>query len=779
MCGQKNEEFNLSTPLGQNLRRIDGQEKVTGGAVYTGDLKLPGMIYGKVLRSLLPHARICRIDAQKAESHPGVIAILTRENLEVVSTCYGASVKDQPVVALEKVRYVGDVVAAVAAVEEGIAEEALKLIEVDYEELPAVFSVEDAIKQDAPLVHEKLEGPRNTRFGRGGSHIIHENSNICFHFRNETGDIKEGFKAADIVLEDSFFFPSAHHYAMEPHVSVADFTADMLTVWSSTQTPFPVRQELARVFGLPYGRVRLIVPYVGGGYGSKSGIKTEALAAALSRLAQRPVKLALRSEESFHTICQPGTEVRIKTGVKKDGSLVARQCEIYINGGAYSNSGVSLTAKSGYRAHGPYRIPHVLTDAYYVYTNTVPGGAFRGFGAPQVIYAYDSHLDMVAHRLKMDPLDLRLKNILGKGDEYSPGNTPIDCDLKAGLRKVADLIDWGKKDQTKIKSGVKRGKGIACGVIDGGGTNKAAHSTVRILMDGSTLLSFGSVEFGQGIRTALLQVVAEELSLPPEDVYVTQLDTQSTPFDRGTNATSAVSVMGQAVQLAAADARGQLIAAAASVLEVDLAMIRLEGGKVVAVDKTLSFRDVMRSYYGDSEGEIMGKGYFKVPRNDAVPIGYPAPFWEISIVGAEVEVDEMTGQVKIDKYVSLTDAGKMINPILCRGQDEGATLFGIGLSLLEELHYSEGQLANPNLVDYRIPRFRDLPDDFETRILEEQGGPGPHGAKGLGEGGVLAVAPAVCNAVYNATGVRMQRVPLLGERMWRAIEEHRRGQRKR
>ncbi len=307
----------------------------------------------------------------------------------------------------------------------------------------------------------------------------------------------------------------------------------------------------------------------------------------------------------------------------------------------------------------------------YVYTNTVPGGAFRGFGAPQVIYAYESYLDMVAHRLKLDPLDLRLQNILGKGEEYSPGNTPIDCDLKAGLRQVAELIGWRENDQMKIQPGVKRGKGIACGVIDGGGTNKAAHSSVRILMDGGTLLSFGSVEFGQGIRTALLQAVADGLSLSPESVYVTQLDTQSTPFDRGTNATSAVSVMGQAVQLAAANARRQLLAAAASVLGIDGTKVRLEDGQVVAGDKTLSFKDVMRTYYGDAEGEIMGKGFFKVPRNDAVPIGYPTPFWGTSIVGVKVEIDEMTGQVKIQKYVSLTDAGKMINPILWRGRMRG------------------------------------------------------------------------------------------------------------
>ncbi|MFQ5851967.1 MAG: xanthine dehydrogenase family protein molybdopterin-binding subunit [Candidatus Binatia bacterium] len=764
----------MRSTIGQNLYRVDAQEKVTGKAVYTGDLKLPGIIYGKVLRSPVTHARIRRIDAQRAMSVAGVVAVLTRENLQVASPTYGAYVKDQPVVALDKVRYVGDIVAAVAATQEQIAEEALNNIEVDYEELPAVLTIEEALKEDAPLVHEKLQGKKEPGYGRGATHVVHEGTNICLHFRYERGDIKEGLGAADLVLEDTFLFPSAHHYAMEPHVSVANFEGDNLTVWSSTQSPFPLRQELSRLFGLPLSRIRVIVPYVGGGYGSKSGVKTEALAAVLSRMAQRPVKVALRSDESFKTICQPRAELKIKTGVKQDGTFIARRCEVYLNGGAYANSGPSVTEKAGYRAHGPYRIPHVLTDAYYVYTNTVPGGAFRGFGGPQVAFAYESHLDMIAHRLKIDPLELRLKNILEKGEEYAAGDTPIDCDLKAGLKQVADLIGWEKKDQgiQGIKgSKVRRGKGIACGVKDGGGTNKAAHAMVKILIDGSALLSFGSVEIGQGIRTALLQVVAEELSISPEKVHVAELDTQYTPFDKGTNASSAVSVMGLAVQKAARDAREQLLSAAASGLGVPMSEVILREEMIVAQGKSLSFREVMRLCFGDGEGEIVGRGFFKVPRNDTVPLGYPSPFWEIGLGAAEVEVDEMTGEVKILKYISLTDAGKMIHPLQCRGQDEGAALFGMGQALSEELIYKEGQLINPNLVDYRIPRFRDVPETFSTRILEDEGGPGPYGAKGVGEGGILAPAPAVCNALYDATGIRMHRVPLLGERVWLAIKK--------
>jgi CO/xanthine dehydrogenase Mo-binding subunit len=755
--------------VGTNVHRIDGQEKVTGRAVYTYDYSLPRMVYAKVLRSPLPHARIRRIDGRAAESIPGVLAVLTRDNLQVAFPFYGQFVKDQPIIALDKARYAGDIVAGVVATDESIAEEAVKKIEIDYEELPVIMTIEEAIRQDAPLIHENVKEAKPSKYGRGASQVAHANSNISLHFRYERGNIAEGFAASDHVFEDTFVFPAAQHYPMEPHMCVANFEGDNLTVVSSTQMPFPVRQELSTIFGVPLSRVRVVVPYVGGGYGGKGGIKTEALAAVLSRMARRPVKLAFTADESFMTVCQPGGKLTIKTGLKKDGTFIARQCQVYLNGGAYATSGPSVAEKAGYRAHGPYRIPHVLTDSCHIYTNTVPSGAYRGFGATQVVYAYESHLDAIARRLNLDPLELRIKNILDKGDEFAQGDTRLDSDLKASLREAAELIEWKKRDPAPAGATLKRGKGIACAVKDGGGTNKPAHALVKILFDGSVILAMGSVEIGQGIRTALLQVVADELSLPAEGVSVAELDTQYTPFDKGTNASSAVAIMGQAVQKAARHARDQLIAAAAHALETEEENIRLEGGKAISPDRSLSFREVMRACFADIEGDIAGTGVYKGTPNQDVPLGYSSPFWEIGLAAAEVEVDEMTGEVKILKYVSVTDAGKMIHPLHCRGQDEGAAVFGIGLSLGEELVYRDGQLANPNLIDYRIPRFRDIPRTFTTRILEQGGGPGPYGSKGMGEGGILASAPAICNAVYDAVGVRLYEVPLKGERVWRAV----------
>jgi CO/xanthine dehydrogenase Mo-binding subunit len=776
-------ELRTSRPLGQQKRitmaavgvslgRIDGAEKAMGQAVYAGDLRLPGMAYAKVLRSPVPHARIRRIDVSKASTLPGVLAVATRDNLNVASNSFGAYVRDQQILATEKVRYAGDMVAAVAATESRIAADAVGLIDVDYEELPAVFTFEDALKNGAPLVHEKLEGRKDPRYGHGGQHIVHDRSNICFHFRHERGDIEAGLRDSDQVFEDTFYFPSAQHYPMEPHVCVAQFEGDVLTVWSATQSPFPVRQELARVFGLPFSAVRVVVPYVGGGYGAKSGIKTEGIAACLSRMTGCPVRLAFGADETFRTICQPRAKITIKTGVKKDGTFVARQCEVYLNGGAYANSGPSVTEKAGYRAHGPYRIPHLLTNAYSVYTNTVPGGAFRGFGGPQVAFAYETHIDMIAERLGIDSFEIRMKNLLDRGESFSSGDTPIDCDLKAGLKSVAQAIGWDAQPNGQTNSGAKkRGIGIATAMKDGGGTNKPANAAVTIFNDGSVLLSTGSVEVGQGMRTAFLQVVAEELSVPTERVRVAALDTHYTPFDKGTNASSATSIMGQAVQRAARDARRQFLEAAGAVLKAPAEEIRLANGVVAYGEQKLGFREVMQRHFGDSEGEIWGRGYFKIGQDDNVPLGYPSPFWEIGFGAAEVEVDTETGELKVLRYVSLTDAGKMINPLQCHAQDEGAAVFGFGQALFEDLVYQDGQLVNDSLVDYRLPTFEDIPRTFTTLIMEGGGGPGPYGAKGMGEGGILPVAPAVGNAVFAAVGKRLQIVPLTPGIVWKALHQ--------
>ena len=436
--------FNVA---GKEARRVDGIEKVTGTALYTGDLQLPGMAYAKILRSPVAHARLMKVDASKALELTGVIATLTRDDIKQFNYKYGATYKDQSIVAVDKVRYVGDPVAAVLAEDPALAEEALDLIEVEYDELPKVTNIEEATAPGAIQVHEGDVARAELRGSVYGAPERFNGTNICYYLGFSRGDVAKGFADSDFVYEDTFRFQKVQHYSLEAHVNIAHYDGDKLTVWASCQDPFTLRDHLSGIFRLPLSRVRVIVPYVGGGYGGKLYVKAEPISAALSWKTRRPVKLALSVNESFKTVTRHPARVTLKTGVNKDGRLVARECQVYMDTGAYADAGPRVTQKAGYRALGPYKIPYVKVEAHGVYTNTVPAGAFRGFGALQVTWAYESQMDMIADRLGIDPLDFRLKNLLKKGDLYTAGDTPVDCDLKEGLLKVADAIKWRAEER--------------------------------------------------------------------------------------------------------------------------------------------------------------------------------------------------------------------------------------------------------------------------------------------------------------------------------------------
>jgi CO/xanthine dehydrogenase Mo-binding subunit len=748
--------------VGRPEARLDGEEKVTGKALYTVDVELPGMAHGKILRSPYAHARVKRVDARKAEELPGVYAVITRDDQRGLGM-FGAAYKDQTVVAIDKVRYVGDPVAAVAAVDDATAQEALNLIDVEYDELPAVTSIEEALAPNAPLVHDSSS--------RGGEMMGQHyeapkefaGSNLCYRFSYAKGNVEEGFKKADHIFEDTFRFPRVQHFSMEPHATVAHVDGNHITLWAGTQEPFTLREHLAEIFHLPMNKIRIIVPYLGGAYGGKLAVKTEPLAVALSLKAKRPVRLVHSVEESFKTVTRHPARVRIKTGVTKDGKLVARQCLIHMETGAYADAGPRVTQKAGYRCFGPYRIPHVKTDAYTVYSNTVPAGAYRGFGTLQVTWAYESQMDIIAEKLAIDPLEFRLKNLLKKGERYTPGDTPVDCDLKEGLLRAAKEIGWHQKNNKP-----NRGKGLACCMKDGGGTYKVASAAVKMNSDGSIILLTGTVEIGQGARTALSQIVAEELAVPLSRITVAQLDTDVTPYDVNTNASSSTVVMGLCVQRAAQDLKRQLLRHGAKVLQATPGRLVLKHGRIAnSKGKGISFEDLMHRVFSSKGGEIVGRGAYQDIKSKKAALGSPTTFWEISWGGAEVEVDRDTGEIKLLKYISLADVGQAIHPVLCEGQDEGGVMNAIGHSLLEEMVYQDGQLLNPNLVDYRVPTFNDLPACFETILVENHNGPGPFGAKGTGEGGLLPVGPAIGNAVYHATGVRFYDLPLTPERIWR------------
>jgi CO/xanthine dehydrogenase Mo-binding subunit len=750
--------------IGKAELRNDGAEKVTGKALYTVDVDLPGMAHAKVLRSPYAHARLTRVDGSKAERLPGVLAVITREDQKSLRM-FGAAYKDQTIVALDKVRYAGDPVAAVAAIDEATAARALELIEVEYEDLPAVTSIDEALAENAPLVHEAPASGGELMGQRYEAPKEFSGSNLCYRFSYANGDVEAGFKKADHVFENTFTFPRVQHFCMEPHATVAHHEGDRITLWAGTQEPFTLREHLADIFRLPQSKIRIIVPYVGGGYGGKLAVKTEPLAAVLSWKAKRPVRLAHTIEESFKTVTRHPARVRIKTGVNKDGKLVARQCLIHMETGAYADAGPRVTQKAGYRSFGPYRIPHIKTDAYTVYTNTVPAGAYRGFGTLQVTWAYESQMDIIADKLGFDALEFRVKNLLKKGDLYTPGDTPVDCDLKAGLLQAAEEIGWKQKITQP-----NRGRGLAVCMKDGGGTYKVSSAAVKMNADGSIVLLTGTVEVGQGARTALSQVCAEELGIPFAAVTVAQLDTEITPYDVNTNASSSMVVMGLSVQRAAQDLKRQIVRYAAKILKTKAEQLQLSGGQIVGPkNQTLSFVELMQKIFLSRSGELVGHGAYQSIKSAKAALGSPTNFWEIAWGAAEVEVDRETGEIKLLRYVSLADVGRAIHPVMCEGQDEGGVMNAIGHSLMEEMVYKDGQLLNPNLVDYRVPSFNSLPKDFETILVESHNGPGPFGAKGTGEGGLLPVAAAIGNAVFRATGLRMYDLPLTPEKVWRGL----------
>jgi len=751
--------------IGAPTPRIDGIDKVTGAAKFTGDLRFLDLLEAKVLRSPLPHARIESIDVGKARALPGVVAVLTRDDLKDIDPYYGNCLRDRAVVAQDRVRFVGEPVAVVAAEEGLIAEEALALIDVRYQELPCVADIDAALAKGAPLLHE----------GQAGSGEFHDvagvgekfGANICHRERFAKGDTARGFAEADEIIEESFEFPMICQYAMEPHTSVARFNRDGITLWTSSAHPFLVRSELAHMFGLPHSKVEVIVPFVGGAYGSKSYFKIEPLIVAMARkTAGRPVRLAQSVTESMLTTRRHSARVRIKTGVKRDGSLVARDAEVLMDTGAYADNGPRVAKRAISRMIGPYRLDHCKVDVVALYTNTVPAGSMRSIGGPQTIWALESHMDSIAHKLGCDPLEFRLRNLLQRGEELKTGATPVDADLRQGVKIAAAAIQWDRDERRPGK-----GRGLAVGVSDSEAM-PVSVALVRLLADGSVILNAGTTEVGQGARTVLSQIAAQELALPVEHVTMRTADTLTTPFDRSTGASRSTTVMGSAVKAAAQDLRQQLIDAAAEAFNTSTNTVTLNDGCAIAGDKRLSYGRIVSAFFGMPGGELIGRGTMRP--DGALGKTFPL-FWETGMGGAGIAVDDETGEIKLERYVTVADVGKAINPQQAEGQDEGATIQGLGNTLFESLAYENGQPLNANLVDYRVPRFTDLPEHFESALVENGDGPGPYGAKGMGESGIVSVAPAVGNALFDAAGVRIRELPLTPEQVWRALRAGKQG----
>jgi CO/xanthine dehydrogenase Mo-binding subunit len=755
--------------IGKEVRRRDAYEKVTGRATYSTDITLPNMLHAKALRSPVGHARITSLDASAAREMAGVHAVLTRDEIrsyaaDELMPVYGYFIKDQPIVALDKVLYEGDIVAAVAADNERIANQALAAIKVTYEELPLAATIDDALAEDAPELFEKPPLGIVPAYGEGASGELRGSKNICYTFNYETGS-PDAFEECDHVFEDEFKFSRMHHLHLEPFVTVAEWTDDnKIDIWSASQNPFPLRKELSRIFKRPENDISIKVPYIGGGFGAKNNCKTEPIAVLLSRMAKRPVRFCLTIEEGFYTNTQHAAILKVKTGVMNDGTLIARESEILLDSGAYSDGSPLVAEKAGYRIPGPYGYKHIKTTCHCVMTNTAPAGPFRGFGGTQTTWACESQMDMIADRLGIDPYDMRVKNLLDLGQPFVPGESGLDSDLKEGLDLVADHIGY-KKPSTEPNRGI----GLSIGFKDGGGVNKPASARVKTSTNGDVFLQCGTIEIGQGSQTALPNIVAEILNVPADRVRFMPIDTNHTPFDQGTNASSGIAVMGQAVEKATLNLKANVLSFAAEQLDCDADDLELDNWTIRKGNETLPLIPMIMGYYGGTGFEFTGEGFHKAPSSHTAPLEAPCVFWEFGWGAADVSVDVETGQITINKLVVSGDAGRAINLNVCRGQDEGAAIMGLGQALFETMVYDGANLINADALLYRVPMAEDLPQKFVS-ITQEQGhGPGPFGSKGMGEGGMLPIASAIANAVYNAVGIRLTELPMSPDRVKKAL----------
>ncbi len=745
----------VGAQVGRSVPRLEGREKVTGRAEYTHTMRLPGMLYCKLFRSTVAHGRIKSVDVTAAKKVPGVTHVVTIDDVRKVipDPYYGPAFHDQPILADGKVRFVGEPVAAVLSTDPHIAEEAAQLISAEYEELPAVFDEVEALTSKV-YVHDELK-PAGTfadlKHLKGA-----KNTNLALDYQLRRGDADKAFASAAHVFEHEFKTQKVLHLSFEPHATIADYKETGVTLYTASQGPSFVRTEIARLLGWPENKVRIKVPFLGSGYGSKLYIKLEALALACSMIARRPVKVALTMEEAFYQITRHPSTFRIKSGLDKDGKIIARKCEVFWNGGAYADVGPRVTQKSGLTASGPYDIDNVSVNSYALYTNVTPSGALRGFGVPQLVWAYESHTDMMARALNVDPVEFRRRNLLREGRPHATGTVLKDAATEKVLDKLVERMNWSKPFD-KGTGPVRRGRGLGI-AIKAVITPTTSVAIVNVSADGSTTLYCGTIDMGQGSDTAMAQMVGEILNVPAETVRVVPRDTDVTPYDMGTLGSRSLFHMGHAVRRAAEEARDKLRALAREVGEP-------EGSNIPVAA-------LFQKKYGMQAGNVIGSGVYKP---DYIP---PAPgtglsenvtaFWMVSGAGAEVEVDTETGHVKVTRLVNVLDIGKPINPRIVETQISGGATMQFGFTMFEKMHIDGGQVTNASLADYKIPGFHDIPV-MENLTVDTDQSNGPFGAKGVGEVSTFCVSPAIANAIDDAVGVRLTELPLNPEAVYRAL----------
>jgi CO/xanthine dehydrogenase Mo-binding subunit len=760
--------------VGRSIPRLESTSKVDGSAEYIINLRIPGMLYGKIARSAVPHGRIVSINTTDALALEGVHAVVTAEDIRTIipNPYYGPAFHDQPILAVDKVRYVGEPVAVVLAADPHIAEEAADLITVEYDPLPAVFDEIEAAEPGAPIIHDSIK-PAGTfpdlKYLKGRS-----GTNVGFDGHVRRGDLDKGFAESDRIFEHTFRSGKVIHVTMEPIVSVAEMSGGGITIHTASQSPSFVRTEVARLLGWPENRVRVRTALLGGGYGAKLYIKLEALVAACTVLLRKPVRIALTMEEQFYTITKHGATVRIKTGVKNDGRIVARKVETWWNGGAYADIGPRVTQKSGFTGAGPYDIENVSLDNYAVYTNEPPAGALRGFGISQLVWAYDSQADIIARDMGMDPLEFRRLNVLRDGRPHATGTIMKYAPAVEVLDRLGEKMNWHSPFDRGTGT-IRRGRGVGIG-IKASISPTTSVAFVNIYGDGSCSVYCSTVDMGQGSDTAIAQMASEVLQIATDGVRVIHPDTDVTPYDMATLGSRSTYHMGHAVRLAAEDARRQILEMAATVLGTNAADLKYENGEVCSQSGArMSLGQVMVARFGMQAGNVVGIGSFAPPyvKPDSETGQSPqiTPFWMLGAAGAEVEVDMETGRVRVTKLVNIGDAGCAINPDIVQRQLTGAGLMQMGFTLFEEMVFSDGQVVNASLADYKIMGMLDIPEHITSEFIEASQDDGPFGAKGVGETGMFSPSPAIANAVCDAIGVRILELPLTPERILRAIRQ--------
>ncbi len=756
--------------LGARLPRGDAAEKAAGAAQYLDDIQLPGMLHTAFALSPLAHARIAAVDIEAARAHPGVHAVLTGQDLPVLG---GGAIKDMPFLARGKVRYMGEPVAAVAAETPAAAEAAARLIDIAFEELPAVLTIEDALAPGAPLVHEDIGAYEH-------SHPVEYGGNVLSRQEIVEGDVDAAWAGCDVIVESAFATGAQYHHALEPTGAVAAFDpGGKVTVWSTTQSVFRVQAEVAQLLGMPMSKVRAVSPRIGGTFGGKGGAHLQPVAVELARRTGRPVKAVLaRSSDFMLMLRRHPAKVSIKTGAKADGTLIAREVDVTLEGGAYCNESPAVLGFALLMARGPYRIPNVRATGRAVYTNKLRAGGFRGFGNPQSTFAGESQIDELAAALDLDPFGIRLKNALRAGDRWLGGQTVEACGLIECITELRAAT--AGRPRKPAATGKKRGLGIACVAHVCGLLSTAAN--VRLLEDGSVTLSTGAVDCGQGSDIALAQICAGSLGLDISMVNAVNPDTDASPYNWSTSGSRTTYMVGRAVAAASEEVRERIFQHAAEMLECAAEDLELRAGGRVGIagvpDREVGFAEVSRRAHWGVGGPIMGQKalMYDGERFDpkrAVVKGFPFANIGTYVFGAqavEVEVDESTGQIAVVEGWSAHDVGRAINPLGVEGQIQGGFVQGIGYALTEEMVWEDGALANSSMMDYKVPSAMDAPPAINPIIVEHPEPSGPFGAKAIGEPGLIGVAPALANAAARATGVRLREIPLTPERVLRALK---------